>query len=102
MTALLAILVVGLGTVASRSVFIVGLANRQIPAPVLRTLEYVGPATLAALIASMLTAEGGGSAIGWPEVAGLAAAVAVALRLRNLTLVLVAGMAAYWVVGALV
>lgn len=96
MTALLAVLVVGLGTFACRAVFIVGLAHREIPLPVLRTLEYVGPATLAALIASMLMGESGASAVGVPEVAGLAAAIACALRTRNLTLILLTGMVVYW------
>lgn len=102
MTALLAVLVVGLGTFACRAVFIVGLAHREIPLPVLRTLEYVGPATLAALIASMLMGESGASAVGVPELAGLAAAIGCALRTRNLTLILVVGMAAYWLAHALV
>lgn len=97
MTTFGAVLLVGLGTFASRAVFIVGLANRRIPEPILRTLEYVAPATLAALIASMLTAESGG-AVGVAELVGLAAAVVCALRTRNLTVVLVAGMAAYWLV----
>ena len=93
MTAFLAVLVVGLGTFAYRSVFILGLANREIPLPVLRALEYVGPATLAALIASMLTPEGGGS-IGSAELVGLGAAIVCALKTRNLTVILIAGMAA--------
>lgn len=97
MSAFLAVLVVGLGTFVSRGAFILGLAHRRIPDGVLRTLEYVGPATLAALVVSLLTSEGGG--VGWPEAAGLAAAVAVALKVRNLVLVLAAGMAAYWLVG---
>lgn len=99
MSDLSAVLLVGLGTFASRAVFILGLANRRIPARVVQALEYVGPATLAALVASLLTSEGG-SGIGWPEAAGLAAAVACGLRTRNLTVILVVGMAAYWVVGA--
>ena len=96
MTAFAAVLVVGVGTFASRAIFIVGLANRRIPEPILRALEYVAPATLAALIASMLTA--GSGAIGVAELVGLAAAVLCALRTRNLTVILVAGMAAYWLV----
>lgn len=101
MTAFAAVLVVGLGTFASRALFIVGLAHREIPTPVLKALEYVAPATLAALIASMLTPEGGGS-VGVAEVVGLAAAILCALRTRNLTVILVAGMAAYWLTRALV
>lgn len=99
MIALGAVVLVGVGTFASRALFIVGLADRTIPPGVLRTLEYVAPATLAALIASMLTAETGG-VVGLPEVAGLAATIACALRTRSLTVVLVVGMLAYWATRA--
>lgn len=95
MSALLAIVVVGVGTYASRAVFIVGLAKRSIPPSVVRALEQVGPATLAALIVAMMTSDGQVQA-GLPEAGGLAAAALVALRWRNLITILVAGMAAYW------
>lgn len=100
MSAFLAIVVVGIGTFVSRAVFIVGLANRTIPPAVLRMLEYVGPATLAALIVAMMTADGRVQA-GWPEVVGLASAAAVGLRTRNLTVILLVGMTAYWLVRAI-
>lgn len=99
MTDFAAVLLVGVGTFASRAVFILGLANRRIPERVLQALDYVGPATLAALIASLLTS--GGGSVGWPEAAGLLAAVGCGLRTRNLTLILVVGMAAYWGTRAL-
>lgn len=94
MTDFAAVVLVGVGTFASRAVFILGLANRRIPERVVQALDYVGPATLAALIASLLTSEGG--SIGWPEAAGLLAAVVCGLRTRNLTVILLVGMAAYW------
>lgn len=101
MSAFLAVLVVGVGTFISRAVFIVGLARRTIPPAVLRVLEFVGPATLAALIVAMMISDGRVQA-GAPEVGGLAAASLVGLRTRNLTLILVAGMGVYWVVRAIV
>lgn len=100
MTDFAAVLVVGIGTFLSRGIFILGLANRRIPVPVLTALEYVGPATLAALVVSLLTADGE-LVLGWPEAAGLAAAVGCGLRTRNLTLILLAGMTAYWLGSAL-
>jgi branched-subunit amino acid transport protein len=100
MTDLAAVVVVGLGTFLSRAVFILGLANRRIPGSVLTALEYVGPATLAALVVSLLTADGQ-VMVGWAETAGLAAAIGCGLRTRNLTLILLAGMTAYWSVHAL-
>lgn len=99
-SAFLAILVVGIGTFASRAVFIVGLANRTIPPRVIRTLEYVGPATLAALIVAMLIDDRGRLHAGWPELAGLAASALVGLRTRNLMVILPVAMAAYWAVRA--
>lgn len=101
MSALLAILVVGVGTYAFRAVFILGLARRTIPPRVVRTLEYVGPATLAALIVAMMAPDGRVEA-GWPEVGGLAAAALVGLRWRNLILILVVGMGVFWGLRALV
>ena len=101
MSAFLAVLVVGVGTFVSRAIFIVGLARRTIPPPVLRALEFVGPATLAALIVAMMISDGRVQA-GPPEVAGLATASLAGLRTRNLTVILVAGMAVYWLVRSLV
>lgn len=100
MSAFLAILVVGIGTFVSRAIFIVGLARRTIPPGVVRALEYVGPATLAALVVAMLS-SGTRLAVGWPELAGLVAAGLTGWLSRNLILVLVVGMAAYWGVHAL-
>lgn len=99
MTDFAAVLVVGVGTFLSRAIFILGLANRRIPATVLTVLEYVGPATLAALVVSLMTADGR-LMVGWPEAAGLAAAVLCGLRTRNLMVILLAGMTAYWLVRA--
>lgn len=99
MSAFFAIVVVGIGTFVSRAIFIVGLARRTMPPGVVRALEYVGPATLAALIVAMLS-DGTRLAVGWPEIAGLTAAGLTGLLRRNLMLVLVVGMAAYWGVHA--
>lgn len=101
MSTLAAIVAVGVGTLASRAVFIVGLAHRAIPGTVVRALEYVGPATLSALIVTLMVSDGHLRA-GLPEVAGLGAAALAGLRTRNLTLLLAVGMATYWLVGAVV
>ena len=100
MSDFVAILVVGAGTFLSRGIFILGLANRRIPVSVLTALEYVGPATLAALVVSLMTTDGQ-LVLGWPEAAGLAAALGCGLRTRNLTVILLAGMTAYWLTRAL-
>lgn len=100
MSSLLAVLAVGVGTFVSRAVFIVALARRTMPERLVRTLEQVGPATLAALIAALLVSEGEPRP-GVPELGGLAAAALVGLRWRNLMLILSVGMTAYWVLRAL-
>lgn len=100
MSSFLAIVAVGLGTFVSRAVFIVGLGRRTIPPAVIRALDYVGPATLSALIVAMMISEGKVAA-GPAEIAGLAVATVVGLRTSNMTVILLAGMCAFWVVRAL-
>ena len=102
MTDFLAILVVGVGTYASRAVFILALANRRIPDPVLVALQFVGPAVLAALIVALLMDADGTVAIGVPEVAAFVVGGAVAYRTRNHIFTLIAGMTVFWLVRALV
>jgi len=98
----LATVVVGVGTYVFRAVFIVALAKRQIPEVVLVALKYVGPAVLGALIVALLTNPEGNVQIGVPEVAAFVAGGFVAFRTRSHIWTLVAGMAVFWVVRALV
>ena len=98
----LAVVVVGIGTYISRAVFIVALANKPIPDPVLVALRFVAPAVTAALIVALLTDADGSVAIGPAELAGFAAGGAVAYRTRDHIWTLVAGMAAYWVARGVV
>ncbi|MGI9610640.1 MAG: AzlD domain-containing protein, partial [Acidimicrobiia bacterium] len=69
---LLAVVIVGLGTYFSRSVFILALADRKIPDPVLVALQFVAPSVLAALVIALLIDSDGNVAIGIPEVSALA------------------------------
>ena len=101
MSDFLAIVAVGLGTYASRALFIVALANRAIPTPVLQALQYVGPAVLASLIVALLIDAEGRVAIGAPELAALAVGGGVAYRTRNHILTLIVGMGVFWLVRAL-
>jgi branched-subunit amino acid transport protein len=98
----LATVVVGVGTYVFRAVFIVALAKRRIPEVVLVALKYVGPAVLGALIVALLTDPEGNVQIGIPEVVAFVAGGFVAFRTRSHIWTLVAGMAVYWVVRALV
>lgn len=102
MIAFLATVVVGIGTFASRSVFILALAKRRIPDQILLALQFVAPAVLGALIVALLIDENGSVAIGVPEVAALSVGAFVTYKTRNHILTLVLGMTVYWVVRALV
>ena len=102
MSDMLAVVVVGIGTYISRALFIVALANKRIPDPVLVALKFVAPAVTAALIVALLTDTEGNVAIGVAELAGFVAGGAVAYRTRDHIWTLVAGMAVYWVARALV
>lgn len=100
MSALVATLIVGLGTYLSRAIFILALANRRIPESVLVPLQFVAPAVLSALVVALLIDHDGSVAIGVPELAAFAAGAVVAWRTRNHVYTLVAGMGVFWVVGA--
>lgn len=102
MTALFAIVVVGIGTYLSRSVFILALANRRIPDAVLVPLQFVAPAVLSALVVTLLIDDDGSVAIGVPELAAFAVGAAVAWGTRNHLYTLASGMAVFWILRALV
>ena len=101
MTDFLAILIVGGGTYLMRAVFIVSLAKKRIPDAVLVPLRYVGAAVLAALIVGLLADAEGEVGIRPAELGGLVAAGVVAHRTRSQVWTLLAGMAVYWLVRAL-
>jgi len=102
MIAFLATVVVGIGTYASRSVFILALARRRIPDGLLVALQFVAPAVLGALIVALLIDDDGSVAIAIPEMAALAVGASVTYKTRNHILTLIVGMTVYWVVRALV
>ncbi len=102
MSAFLATLVVGIGTYLSRAIFILALARRRIPDPVLVALQFVAPAVLASLIVALLIDEDGSVAIGVAEIAAFVVGGTVAYKTRNHIYTLVAGMTVFWVVRALV
>ena len=102
MTAFLSAVVVGIGTYMSRSIFILALARKRIPDPVLVALQFVAPAVLGALVVALLIDENGSVGIGIPEASALVAGGLVAYKTRNHILTLMVGMVVFWVVRALV
>jgi branched-subunit amino acid transport protein len=100
MNTLLAILVVGLGTYACRAIFILAFANRKIPSFVQNTLKYVAPATLSALIVTLLIDNDGVLAVGIPELGGLISGALIAYTTRNHIYTLVAGMGVFLILGS--
>ncbi|MFB3110132.1 MAG: AzlD domain-containing protein [Acidimicrobiia bacterium] len=101
MTDFLAIVAVGIGTYLSRAIFILALANKKIPDPVLVSLQFVAPAVLGALIVALLIDGDGNVAIGIPEVSAFLVGGAVAYRTRSHIFTLIAGMGVFWLVRAL-
>lgn len=102
MSALVATVLAGVGTYFLRGIFILTLADRQFSPLVLRTLGYVSPAVMGALIVSMLTTSEGTVTLGAAELGGLATAALVAARTRNHIYALLSAMSVYWLLGAFV
>ncbi len=94
--ALIATVVVGVGTYLTRASFIVALADRELPARLRAALGYVAPAVLAALVVSLLLGGEEGVSVGWEPIAALAVGGLVGWRTRSLPWVLVAGMGTLW------
>jgi branched-subunit amino acid transport protein len=96
MIAWLTMILVGLGTYATRLSFILLFGRRDIPAVIRRALRYVPPAVLTAIIfPELLLPDGQLDLSSGNErlLAGLVAAL-VAWRSKNVLLTIVAGMAA--------
>ena len=95
--ALLILSVVAAITYAFRAGGIVLLADRGLPTPVARAMRHVGPAVLAALVASIAAVRPDGSTgLGMSEVAALVVTAAVARWKNNLLVALACGMATLW------
>lgn len=103
MIALLVFVVAGLAVYACRSVFILVIGDRHLPAQVERSLSFVGPVVLAALITSYLTADRGAAAFArdLPAVLGTVAGIVVARWRRTFLSAFVAAVATYWITAAI-
>jgi len=100
-TGFLAILISGIGTYASRALFILALANRRLPPRVTLAMEYVGPSVMAALVVTLLLSGEEGAPMSLPEAVALAVAALLAWKTRNHLLTLGVAMSVYWGLRAL-
>lgn len=95
-------LIVGALNYLSRLSFIAFFARREMPALLARALKFVPAAMLTALIVPMIATPAlAGSAGVLPRVLAALLATLVAWRTRHEMAVIVAGMAALWVLQAL-
>lgn len=99
--ALLVLVVAALGTYLARGGLIVLLADRSLPASIEQSLQFVGPAVLAALTVNLAVGADGVGSMEFAEAASLLVAAGVAAWRRNLLLTFGAGMATLWILGAL-
>ena len=98
-----AVVAIGIGTYLTRLSFIGAFGERQMPAWLQRPLQYVAPAVLGAIVLPAIVMPEGVidfSPVTNPRfVAGLIA-MAVAIRFRNVSVVIAVGMAALWILDA--
>lgn len=84
MTALLVMVVAGVGTYLARASFVLAVGERRLHPLLERAIRNVGPAVLSALTASLLFDEGVGEFLrNLPEVVSAIVAVLLAWRFRN-------------------
>jgi branched-subunit amino acid transport protein len=102
MTALLVIVAIGLGTYALRVSMFVLLGARSLPAGVGDALGFVGPAAVAALVATMMfTHSGSIEPRPTPELVAIAAGYLTVRRTGNAGFAFVAGLPTLWVLTAM-
>jgi branched-subunit amino acid transport protein len=96
------IVVVGALNYASRLSFIAFFARRAMPPLLARALRFVPAAMLTALVVPMVVAHGGTTDFGDPRVPATLVGAGVAFFTRSTLWTLVAGMAALWLLQAVV
>lgn len=101
MTAWLVIAAVAVGTFAFRASMLLALGGRQLPAWTDRPMALVGPAAVAALVASLVLTSGGRFvAPPIPVLAAVAAGFLVTRRTGNVMHAFAAGLPVFWLLTA--
>jgi branched-subunit amino acid transport protein len=93
--ALVATVLVGVGTYLTRASFILALADRDLPRRLRTALSFVAPAVMAALVVSLTVPAEAGEPL-WVEGTALVVGGVAGWVTRSLIWVLVAGMATLW------
>jgi branched-subunit amino acid transport protein len=104
MTAWLIVVGMGVITYLIRLSLIALLGRMDVPPIIQRALRFVPPAVLSAIIFPELLSPGGTLDVSWSNVrllAGILAAI-VAWRTKNVLLTIAVGMAALWILKAVV
>ena len=94
----IAVLVVAVGTWASRSALILLLGRVELPERVRRSFRYVAPSVMAALSVPAFLAPGGSPTLSAPHLVAGALALATAWRWRSFVATLAVGLLVYTVV----
>ena len=103
MTAWAVIIAITIGTIAFRAGVFVLVADRGLPNRMHRALEFIAPAALGALVASMLLTDGVSMrAAPTAELLAVLAAFVVTRRSGNLMHAIAVGLPMFWIVGLIV
>jgi branched-subunit amino acid transport protein len=102
MNAFLVVIAIGVGSYALRAVMLVLVTTRPIPAGLESALALVGPAAVAALLATMVLTQGGQiDPLPPASVAATAAGFVAVRRTGNVMHAFTAGLPLMWVLTAL-
>ena len=102
MSPILVLLLGALGTYALRLLFITLVPAHLLPQRLRDTLQLVGPAALAALVATDIGHAAGHAASIWPTLAAVVIAGAIAAVSKNLGLTIIGGLGTSLLVSVLV
>ena len=102
MSPILVLLMGALGTYALRLLFIALVPAHLLPRRLRATLQFVGPAALAALVATDIGHAAGHPASIWPTLAAVVSAGVIAALSKNLGLTIIGGLGASLLVSVLV
>lgn len=101
MTALIVFAALGIGTYLIRASMLVALGDRTLPAWVTQAMTYVGPAAIAALVASAAFTSGGRvDALPISQLCAIALGFVVVRRTGNILHALTVGFPALWILAA--